>query len=70
MAQQKESSLSPDDTGLINTLLSQLSVEPDVDLDTGFANSYVVRDSHTVQGSISPLADIYIVPGVVKYVRG
>jgi hypothetical protein len=69
MAQQKESSLSPDDTGLINPLVSQLSVEPYVDMDTGFANGYVVGDSHTVQGSISPLSDIYIVPSVVKYVE-
>ena len=38
-------------------------------MDTGFANGYVVGDSHTVQGSISPLSDIYIVPSVVKYVE-
>jgi hypothetical protein len=40
MAQQKESSLFPDDTGLINplALVSQLSVEPNVDMDIGFAN--------------------------------
>ena len=59
MAQQKESSLFPDDTGLINPLVSQLSVEPNVDMDTGFANGHVVGDSHTAQGSISPLCDIY-----------
>jgi hypothetical protein len=49
---------SPDDTGFINPLVSQLSVEPNVDMDTGFANGHVVRDSHTAQGSISPLCDI------------
>jgi hypothetical protein len=42
MAPQEESSLSPDDAGLINPLVSQLSVEPYVDMDTGFANGYVV----------------------------
>jgi hypothetical protein len=34
-------------------------------MDTGFANGHVVRDSHTAQGSISPLCDIYIVPSVM-----
>ena len=72
MAQQKESSLFPDDTGLINplALVSQLSVEPNVDMDIGFANGHVVGDSHTAQGSISPLCDIYIVPSVMIYVGG
>ena len=70
MAQQKERSLFPDDTGLISPLVSQLSVEPNVDMDTGFANGHVVRDSHTAQGSISPLCDIYIVPSVMIYVGG
>jgi len=63
MAQDNESSLSPDDTGLINPLVSQLSVDPYLDMDTGFvnvlANGHVVRDSHTTQGSLSPLFDIY-----------
>ena len=70
MAQQKERSLFPDDTGLISPLVSQLSVEPNVDMDTGFANCHVVGDSHTANGSLSPLSDIYIVPSVVKYVGG
>jgi hypothetical protein len=60
MAQQKESSLLPDDTGLINPLVSQLSAAPNVDMATGFANGHVVGDSHTAQSSISPLCDIYI----------
>ena len=51
MAQDNESSLSPDDTGLINPLVSQISVDPDEDMDTGFANvlanGHVVGDSHT-----------------------
>jgi hypothetical protein len=51
-------------------MVSQLSVEPNVDMDTGFANGHVVRDSHTAQGSISPLCDIYIVPSVMIYVGG
>ena len=50
--------------------MSQLSVEPNVDMDTGFANGHVVGDSHTAQGSISPLSDIYIVPSVMIYVGG
>ena len=29
-------------------------------MDTGFANGDVVGDSHTAQGSISSLSDIYI----------
>ena len=29
-------------------------------MDTGFAIGDVVGDSHTAQGSISPLSDIYI----------
>jgi hypothetical protein len=70
MAQQKESSLFPNDTGLINPLVSQLSVEPNVDMDTGCANGHVVGDSHTVQSSISPLCDIYIVPSIMIYVEG
>ena len=72
MAQQKESSIFPDDTGLINpsALVSQLSVDPNVDMDTGFANGHVVGDSHTALGSISPLCDIYIVPSVMIYVGG
>ena len=72
MAQQKDSSLFPDDTGLINPLVSQLSVEPNVDMDTGFANGHVVGDRHSAQGSISPLSDIniYIVHSVMKYVGG
>ena len=70
MAQQKDSSLFPEDTGLINPFVSQLSVEPNVDMDTGFANGHVVGDSHTAQGSISPLSDIYIVPSVMIYVGG
>ena len=45
MAQQKESTLFPDVTGLINPLVSQLSVEPNVDMDTGFANGHVAGDS-------------------------
>ena len=60
MDQLKESSLFPDDTGLISPLVSQLSVEPDVVMNTGFANGHVVGDSHTSQSSISPLSDIYI----------
>jgi hypothetical protein len=40
MTQQKESPLFPDDSGLINPLVSQLSVEPDVDMDTGFELYY------------------------------
>ena len=63
MAQDNESSLSPDDTGLINPLVYQLSVDPYVDMDTGFANvlakGHVVGDSHAAQGSISPLFDIF-----------
>ena len=43
--------------------MSQLSVDPDVDMDTGFANvlanGHVVGNSHTAQGSLSPLFDIY-----------
>ena len=70
MVQQKESSLFPDDTGFINPLVAQLSVEPNVDMDTGFANGHVVGDSHTAKGSLSPLSDIYIVPSVVQYVGG
>jgi len=62
MAQDNESSLSPDDTGLINPLMSQLSVDPYVDMDTGLANvlvnGHVVGDSHTAQGSLFPLFDI------------
>jgi len=62
MAQDNESSLSPDDTGLINPLVSQLSVDPCVDMDTGFANvlanGQVVGDSHTAQGSLFPFFDI------------
>jgi hypothetical protein len=59
-----------EDTVLINSLVSQLSVEPNVDMDTGFANGHVVGDIHTAKGSLSPLSDIYIVPSVVKYVGG
>jgi len=70
MAQQKENSLFPDDTGLINPLVSQLSVDPYVNMDTRFANGHVVGDSHTAQGSISPLSDIYIVPSAMIYVGG
>jgi hypothetical protein len=66
MAQDNESSLSPDDTGLINHLMSQLSVDPYVDVDTGFANvpanGHVVGDSHAAQGSLSPLFHIYSAP--------
>ena len=66
MAQDNESSLSPDDTGLINHLVSQLSVDPYVDVDTGFANvlanGHVVGDSDTAQGSLSPLFDISSAP--------
>jgi hypothetical protein len=36
MAQQNENSLFPDDTGLSNPLVSQQSVEPNVDMNTGF----------------------------------
>ena len=57
---QQESSLFPDDTGLINPLVSQQSVEPYVNMDAGFANGPVLGDSHTAQSSISPLSDIYI----------
>ena len=70
MAQQNENSLFPDDTGLSNPLVSQQSVEPNVDMNTGFANGHVVGDIHTAKGSLSPLSDIYIVPSVVKYVGG
>ena len=41
-----------------------------MDMDTGFAIGDVVGDSHTAQGSISPLSAIYIVPGVMIYVGG
>jgi hypothetical protein len=65
MASYKDSSLSPDATGLINHLVSQLSVYPYVDMAIGFvnvlANDHVVGDSHTAQVSLSPLFDIYIV---------
>jgi hypothetical protein len=45
-------------TQIHNRVIS-LPVEPNVDMDTGFANGHVVGDSHTAQGSISPLCDIY-----------
>jgi hypothetical protein len=39
--------------------VSQQSVEPNVDMNTGFANGHVVGDIHTAKGSLSPLSDIY-----------
>ena len=62
MAEDNESSLSPDDNGLINLLVSQLSVDTYMDMDIGFANvpdnGHVVVDSHTALGSLSPPFDI------------
>jgi len=62
MAQDNETSLSPDYTGFINPLVSQLSVDPYVDMDFGFANvlanGHVCGDSHTAHGSLSPLFDM------------
>ena len=53
MAQNNENSLSPDDTGLINPLVSQISDDPEEYMDTGFANvlvnGHVVGDSHTAK---------------------
>ena len=58
----KHSSICPDDTGLMNPLVSQLSVDTYMDMDTGFANvlanGHVVGDSHTALGSLCPLFDI------------
>jgi hypothetical protein len=68
MVQQKESSLFPDDTGLINPLVSQLSVEPNVDMDTGVDNDEtadaqyspaLTKSSYTttmVQSTLSPVS--------------
>ena len=60
MSQDTEGSLSPDITGLIISLVSQLSDDPFVDLDNQFADvlatESVVEDSHDVsEGSISPV---------------
>jgi hypothetical protein len=62
MAQDNESSLYPDATGFIYSLVSQLSVDPYVDMAIGFANvivnGHVVGDSRTAECSLSPLCDI------------
>ena len=72
MVQDNESSPSLDSTGLINPLVSQLSVDPYVDMDTRFvdvlANDHVVGDSHTTQGSLSTPFDISSVQ--CCYIRG
>jgi len=58
MAQDNETSLSPDYTGFINPLVSQLSVDPYVDMDFEFAN--VLAKGHVCgdSGSLSPLFDM------------
>ena len=68
MAQNNESSLSPGDIGMINPLVSQLSIDPFVAMDTVFAD--VLANGHVVIRRRFPFPTfyIYIVPCVVIHV--